>query len=170
MRHVAIVLALAGASLSGCFVSKGPLIEDSKAASPYQTIVYAEQGSTETTTLTRQGSAYLLQPKSADGEGHIRFLKVADDLYVAQLDIVENSEAHYLYGLLKVDLPGKTVASYKAVAGAADAKPAPGLSHCDEKDLEQVCIDDLDAYVVYARKAIDAGAKPDAVYKIVSVE
>ena len=170
MRHAAIVLALAGASLAGCFVSKSPLIEDNQAAFPYDKIVYAEQGSNDTTTLTRQGSAYLLQPKSADSDGHIRLLKVADDLYVAQLDFVENDQVHYLYGFLKVDLPGKTVASYKSIAGDADAKPGPGLSHCDEKDLEQVCIEELDAYVDYARKAIDGGAKPDTVYRIVSVE
>ena len=140
MRHAAIVLALAGLSLAGCFVSKAPLIDGSQAALPYAKIVYAEQGSRETTTLIRQGSAYLLEPKSAESDGHIRFLKVADDLYVAQLEIVEDEAAHYLYGLLKVDLPGRTVASYKAVAGDADKTPGPGLSHCNEKDLEQVCI------------------------------
>jgi hypothetical protein len=170
MRHQAIVLALAGASLAGCFVSKDPLIEGSQAAFPYDKIVYAEQGSRDTTTIIRKGSAYLLQPKSADEEGHIRFLKVADDLYVAQLDFVENEQVHYLYGFLKVDLPGKTVASYKSIAGDGDASPGPGLSHCDEEDVKQVCIDRLDAYVDYARKAIDGGAKPDTIYTIVSAE
>ena len=170
MRHTAIVLALAGASLSGCFISKGPLIEDGKAAFPYEKIVYAEQGSSDTTTMIRQGSAYVIQPKSADSEGHVRLLKVADDLYVAQLDFVDNDKVNYLYGFLKVDLPGKTVASYKAVAGDADTQPGPGLSHCDDYDVKQVCIDQLDAYVDYARKAIDADVKPDTVYTIMSAE
>jgi hypothetical protein len=69
-----------------------------------------------------------------------------------------------------VDLPAKTVTSYKSVAGDADTNPGPGLSHCDENDVQQVCIDRLEAYVDYARKAIDGGAKPDTVYTIVSVE
>src|SRR5436305_12901077 len=89
MRRVAIVLAFAGAALTGCFVSKNPLIEGSKAAFPYEKIVYAERGSSDTTTMIRQGSAYVIQPKSADSAGHISLLKVADDLYVAQLDFVE---------------------------------------------------------------------------------
>jgi hypothetical protein len=55
MRHAAIVLVVAGASLAGCFVSKDPLIDGSKAAFPYDKIVYAEQGSSDTTTLIRQG-------------------------------------------------------------------------------------------------------------------
>lgn len=170
MRHAAIVIALAGASLSGCFVSKGPLVDAAKAEFPYKKIVYSDGTSKDTMTLVHEGTSYLLRPKDTDSPGHVLLLKVADDLYVAQLDFVEDNEVQYLYSLLKVDLPKKTVASYKAVAGDADANPGPGLSHCNEKDAEQVCIDKLDAYVDYARKAIDAGAKPDIVYTIVSVE
>jgi hypothetical protein len=170
MRRVAIVLALASVSLGGCFVSKGPLIAGDKAAFPYDKIVYAERGSSKATTMVRDGTAYLLKPAAGDGDGHIRLLKVADDLYVVELDFVENDQVHYLHGLLKVDLPAKTVASYKSIAGDADAKLGPGLSHCDERDTQQVCIDRLDAYIDYARNAIAAGAKPDTVYTIVSVE
>src|SRR5258707_13421886 len=101
MRLAAIVLALAGVGLTGCFVSKNPLIEGSKAAFPYEKIVYAERGSSDTTTMIHQGTAYVLQPKSADNEGHIHLLKVADDLYVAQLDFVENDKPHYPYVVLK---------------------------------------------------------------------
>jgi len=156
--------------LAGCFVSKGPLIAGDKADFPYDKIVYTEQGSSHVTTIVRQGSAYLMRPKDSDNDGHVRLLKVADDLYVVQLDFVENDRPHYLYGLLKVDLAAKTVASYKSMAGDADAELGPGLSHCDKTDVKQVCIDRLGAYIDYARKAITAGAKPDTVYTIVSVE
>ena len=170
MRAMAIVLALASAGLAGCFVSKGPLIAANQADFPYAKIVYTEQGSIRTITIVRQGSAYAMQPKGSDGDGHVRLLKVADDLYVVQLDFVENGQHEYLYGLLKVDLAAKTIASYKSIAGDADAEPGPGLSHCDKTDVKQVCIERLDAYVAYARKAIAAGAKPDTVYTIISVE
>lgn len=170
MRCVAIVLALASASLAGCFVSKGPLIADDEADFPYAKIVYSEQGSSKATTIVHQGSAYLMQPMRSDSDGHVRLHKVADDLYLAQLDFVENDQPHYLYGLLKVDLAAKTVASYKSMAGDADKELGPGLSHCNEADVQQVCIDRLDAYVDYARKAIAAGVKPDTVYMIISVE
>src|SRR5262245_5589778 len=126
MRHAAISIALAGASLSGCFVSKGPLIDDGAAVFPYEKIVYSEQNSRDATTIVHQGSAYLLRPKDGDNPGQLRLLKVADELYVAQLDFIENDEVHYLYGLLKVDLPAKTVASYKSIATDADANPGPG--------------------------------------------
>lgn len=171
MRYAAaIVLALAGVGLAGCFISTDPLISAGEAAFPYHKIVYTEQGSTKQMTMIHEGSFYQVQETSSDTKGQIRLLKAADDLYVVQLDVRDKSKVEYLYALLKVDLSAKTVASYKAMAENADAEPGPGLRRCDDHDTEQVCIDRLDAYVDYARKAIAAGAKPQAVYTIVSVE
>jgi hypothetical protein len=107
---------------------------------------------------------------SNDGDAHVRLLKVADNLYVVQVDVTENNEIQYFYALLKVDLADKSVVEYKALAGDADTNPGPGLSRCDWEGQEQVCIDQLDAYVAYARRAIDAGTMPDAAYRIISAE
>jgi hypothetical protein len=56
-------------------------------------------------------------------------------------------------------------------SGPAGQRDGPGLSRCDrDNGEEQVCIDRLDAYVAYARKAIDAGSKPDVAYTIISLQ
>ena len=171
MWRAAIVLALAGVGLTGCFVSKGPLITDEKAVFPYKRIVYVGQGSSERRTLIRKGSVYVNETKSSsDSEAHVRLLEVADSLYVVQVDVTENNEVQYFYALLKVDLGSKTILEYKALAGDADTDPGPGLSRCDREGEEQVCIDRLDAYVAYARKAIDGGTKPDTAYTIISLD
>jgi hypothetical protein len=171
MWRAAAVLAVASVCLGGCFVSKKPLIAEDKAVFPYEKIVYLAQGSSDRRTLIRAGSAYVNEAKSgSDDDGHVRLLKVADTLYVAEVDATENNEVQYYYELLKVDLAAKTAVAYKALAGDGDSDLGPGLSRCDREGQEQVCIDKLDAYVAYARRAIDAGAKPDTAYTIVSLE
>jgi hypothetical protein len=88
-----------------------------------------------------------------------------------QLDVIEDDESRYLYALLKVDVAAGTAVAYKAIAGDSDTDPGPGLRRCDRDDgEEQVCIDRLDASVDYARKAIDAGSKPDVAYRIISLQ
>jgi hypothetical protein len=168
MRICLAVLLTIG--LSGCFVSKESLIGDAQAVAPYQKIVYVEKGGSDATTLVKEGSSYLLRAKDSSGDGHIKFMQAGADLYVAQLEFAENDKLIYLYAFLKVDLAAKTVESYKLVAGDADAEPGPGLSRCDENDTKQVCIESLDAYVAYAKKAIAGGAKPDIVYTIQSLQ
>ena len=171
MWRAAFVLALASLGLTGCFVSTGPLVTEDKAVFPYKKIVYVTQGSSEERTLIQKGSAYVDETKSSsDSDAHVRLLEVADNLYVVQVDVTENNEVQYFYALLKVDLGSKTVLEYKALAGDADTDPGPGLSRCDREGEEQVCIDQLDAYVAYARRAIDGGTKPDTAYTIISLE
>ena len=64
-----------------------------------------------------------MQPKGSDGDGHLRLLKVADDLYVVELDFVENGQPKDLYGLLKVDLAAKTVARNSRILVLLNPKP-----------------------------------------------
>jgi hypothetical protein len=57
------------------------------------------------------------------------------------------------------------VSSYAAIRPDA-FEPLPGLALCDSS----VCIEDLDAYVAYARREIAAGVPPDAEYRIIETK
>ena len=70
-----------------------------------------------------------------------------------------------LYALLRADPSAKRVDSFAAVMPDG-FQARPGLSICDKA----VCIDDLDAYVAYARAQIELGAHPDAEYRIIEME
>jgi hypothetical protein len=151
--------------LSGCFVSKKPLIGADKAAFPFTRIVYKEKNGKETQTITREGSSYVLHGAKPDQRIDLRFLPVGDGYYVGQLIGKDNQGATaILYAFLKVDFGKKLVESYNAVGSDSDV--GPGLTKCGQ----DICIDSLDAYVAAARAKIKAGGKPDATYVIVRTE
>ena len=95
----------------------------------------------------------------------MRLKAVGDNLYVVQMEFVERDRPERLYALLKADLPAKRVTSYASVMPDSFAAQ-PGLSICDKA----VCIEDVDAYVAYAKGRIDAGVPPDAEYEIIEME
>jgi hypothetical protein len=165
MRLTRVLLIAATAiGLSGCFVSKTPLIGDEQSAAPYQKIVYGEADDDEVTTLNKEGSAYMLR---ADGnEVEVRFTDVGEGAYVAQLRSTKEGETAILYAYLKVDVAGKTAEAYKVVAEKEDA--GPGLSRCATEN--EVCIESIKAYADHARSAIAAGAEPDTTYRIITLE
>jgi hypothetical protein len=165
MGYVRMLTVLFAIGLSGCFVSKKPLIGDDQAVTPFNKITYAEKGSTDTTTLTKEGAGYVAKGKDGDGEGRVRFMKVGDNLYVAELMFTENGADHFLHSFLKVDPSARTAESYRVVADESDNNLPAGLSRCDEADVKQVCIERLDAYIDYAKAAITAGGKPEVVYQ-----
>jgi hypothetical protein len=160
-------IALLCLSLAACFTSRDPLIGPGDATFPFDRIVFAEVSrADDRQTWTRKGDAYSWRPDENDErEAVMRLKAVGDDLYVVQMEFVERDQPERLYALLKADLPAKRVFSFAGIK--PDAFTAlPGLGLCDSA----VCIDDLDAYVAYAKGTIEAGAQPDAEYEIIEME
>jgi len=160
-----LLIAATAIGLSGCFVSKTPLVGEDKSVAPYQTIAYTQDDEDKTTTLTREGSAYMLRAEGNEVE--IRFADVGDGAYVAQLRSKTEAGSPILYAFLKVDLAIKTAQGYKIVAKDEDS--GPGLSRCSTTE-EEVCIESIEAYADYARKAIAAGEEPETTYNIITIE
>ena len=150
--------------LAGCFLSDGPLIDPQKAVFPYERIVYKEETSDDQLVLVHQGDAYLPSGRDSDANVGIRFLPVGDNLYLAEVKGVSDGKATYLHAILAVDPDKKTARSYAAVGDEKDA--APGLRACHD----DICIDDVAAYVARAKAAIAAGGDPDAIYTIVEMK
>ena len=57
-------------------------------------------------------------------------------------------------------MPNKVADAYRAYGTKADERP--GLRAC--KDV--ICVDDLAAYLAYAKEQVAAGGKPDTSYKL----
>jgi hypothetical protein len=163
MIRILAVLALA-AGLSGCFTSDKPLIPPDKAAFPAETIVFHENGSDQPSKLVHERDYYVSHEKDGDHVIQLRLMPAGDNLYVLEMNGGDETPPLYLHAFLKVDPTAKTATSYKSVAPGKDDFGA-GLHRCDK---DQVCIDSLDAYVAYAKAAVAAGQKPDAVYEFVA--
>lgn len=164
-RILALVIFCLG--LSACFTSEEPLIGAEDAVFPFERIVFAEVSrSDDQQSWTRKGDAYSWQPdESNEQEAVMRLKAVGDDLYLVQMEFTERDRPERLYALLKADLPAKRVTAYASIMPDAFAAQ-PGLSICDKA----VCIDDVDAYVAYAKGRIDAGFPPDAEYEIIEMK
>ncbi len=159
-----VVLCL---GLAGCFTSKEPLIGPEDAVFPYQTIVFGDAGNPDDRqTWTRKGDAYSFRPDdSEDREASVRLKDIGKDLYVVQMEFLDEDKLQRLFALLSVDLAARHAKSYAAIM-PDDFQDLPGLAKCEDV----VCIDDLDAYVAYARAAMQSGRPPDAEYRIISLE
>ena len=153
--------------LGGCFTSPEPLIGADQAVFPYDTIVFAEADRPDDRqTFQRKGDAYSFRPGGDDEqEALVRPMPAGDNLYVAQMEIPEDDKPRRLFALIKVDEKAMTAATYAAVM-PDDFEDVAGLSKCGDV----VCIDNLDAYVAFARAGIDAGRPPDIQYRIISLE
>lgn len=170
MRHLlrpVLFLALC-LGLSGCFVSKVPLVPPDAAAFPFTRIVFqVEDGSDDPQLLQRDGDAYRIVGSDPAEEGPIVRLKaVADRAWVAQLSEPMRAEggdedAVFLYALLVANEDLSEVSAYRAMK-PDDFAGKPGLELCPDG----VCIADLDAYAAYAMEHVAAGAPPDTVYRI----
>ena len=111
----ALVVAFGGA-LSGCFISKEPLIGADKAVFPYAEITYAEADNGKPATLIRKGDPPTAsRPRRATKRRCYASPRPATESYVVQMEFVEDNAVRRLFALLKVDLK-KTVASYASVA------------------------------------------------------
>jgi hypothetical protein len=163
----ALLVVLACIALASCFTSKEPLIGPGDAAFPYERIDFAEVGQPDNPqTWTHQGDAYVWRPKpDEDGEALVRLKAIGDGLYLVQLEYPGEKGTERLYGVIRADLAAMRVYSYATIKPDA-FEPLPGLSLCDSS----VCIDDVDAYLGYAKSLIAAGTPPEAEYVILRTE
>jgi hypothetical protein len=155
----ALAVALLAAGLAGCFVTEKPLIAADEAVFPYQKIIFTAED--EPVTLTREGDVYVMTGKDPGPRIEVLLRSLGDDLYLIQVGGLEEGKPNYLYAVVKVDVNARTAQSFKAIAQDADA--GPGLRRCGDN---QVCIDDLEAYLTLAKATIAAGAPPDIQYAL----
>ncbi|MCB1500927.1 MAG: hypothetical protein KDK07_14235 [Bauldia sp.] len=170
MRQFAGILCavLLSISLAGCFTAKSPLIGADEAEFPYDRIVFvAIDRPEDRLILQRDGDTYLFRPSDEDERyARLRLKGFGEGFYVAQLQAPPGEDdPGPLYAVLAVSADGRRIASHAAIR-PDDFEAVPGLSLCDTS----VCIDDLGAYVAYARARILAGAAPDAEYRILEAE
>jgi hypothetical protein len=160
-------IALLCLGLAACFTSKEPLIGAEDGVFPFDRIVFVEVSrADDRQTWTRKGDAYGWRIDEGDErEASMRLRAVGENLYVVQMEFSEAGRAQRLYALLRADVPAKRVYSYASIKPDA-FEAQPHLSICDDS----VCVEDLNAYVAYAKGLIDAGAPPDAEYEIIEME
>ena len=167
MREVntrAIALSLIGplsAGLSGCYTAATPLLDDTNSVAPYATISFRDEHSAETTTLSRVGHSYAAN--SSDGRITMRFMATdRPDWYVAEAGGpgVATATRSLFYAVVRVDLASNRAYTYQSIGTAPDAMP--GTHVCGQ----DVCIDDVKAYVASAEATGDRGRIPDATYVI----
>lgn len=162
VRIVAVMLLAAG--LSACFSSEQPLVGPDQAVFPYETIVFASENGGDPQTLVHRGDAYIAE---ADGpELRMRFMPIGDGFYVAQAAGEDGDESVRLYGIVKLDTRAMKAMSF-AVMAPGELVDQPGFSDCGD---DMVCFANLDVYVDYARARIAAGADPDVIYTIISLD
>lgn len=164
----AVLTVLVCLGLVACFTSTAPLIGPEDAVFPFERVVFGEVSRPDDRqTWTRKGDAYSFRPdESEEREAFMRLKPAGDNLYVVQMEFTEDEKPMRLYALLRADLAAGRVQSFAAVRPDA-FEPLPGLSVCSD-DL--VCVEDLDAYVAYAKGRMDAGIPPDAEYRIIEME
>lgn len=155
-----ILAALTFAGLAGCYTSDKPLITDETSATPYQKITFYNEND-KPLTYAVDGKRY----KATDENGEVSYLNlqsVEDDYYVAQLSSDQSNAdgPQILYAYIRLDADAKKALLWKMVGSTSDVRP--GLHECDQV----ICIDDLKAYIDYAKEGIAAGAPPDSEMKI----
>jgi hypothetical protein len=173
MRHLPRILSILALCLgvAACFTSPAPLIAPADAAFPFERLTFRPLGDEdEMQTLARDGDLYrFTNATEPDKHGLVRLRAIGEDLYVVAFWLPPEAEdaekMPVLYALLAADLPANRVLSYASIK-PDDFAPVPGIVPCDR----EACIEDLDAYVAYAKGRIDAGIPPDVTYEILSVE
>lgn len=161
MKLVRFVLAaLAVAALSACYTSKSALIGDD-AVTPYTKMTFVgRDGDGEAVVFEKDGTGYLTRGENGQ-EVRLHLQAVEGDYYVAQLSgPPEEAGPQFLFGYLRIDPVAKTAETWHSLGTAADVRP--GLSLCDDV----ICIDDLAAYIAYAKEAVAAGAAPDNTFDV----
>lgn len=162
LRLLTALLVLGG--LAGCYTSEKPLVSAEESVAPYAKMTFQGQDSSDTPAeFTRDGKVY--RTVANDGSKLTLLLKpMENDYYVAQLSGPStsdpNSPEQILYAYLHLDVTNKVADAYRAFGEKKDVRP--GLSAC--KDV--ICIDDLNAYIDYAKEQIAAGSPPDTKFNL----
>ena len=152
-----LIAILAAITLAGCYTSEKPLISDDESVAPYAKMTFQGQGASDSPAeFTRDGKHYTT--KDNDGTLLRLNLKPDGDYYIAQLGGKSGDKDQYLYGYLKLDAGAGTALAYRTFGTKDDARD--GLRACNDV----ICIDNLDAYLAYARAAAAAN-KPDTTFK-----
>jgi hypothetical protein len=165
LRQFAVLAITLG--MAGCFTSREPLIGPEDAVFPFDRIVFGEVSRpNDRQSLVRKGDAYSFRPDdSEEREAFLRLKAVGENLYVVEMAFTEDDQVQRLHAVLKADPAAMRVYSFAAIRPDAFVAE-PGLSVCGN----MACIDDLDAYVAYAIRRIEAGVPADAVYRLIALE
>ena len=156
IRILLAVLALIG--LSACYTSDKPLVTDDDSVTPFQKITFYNQEDNKPLAFAVDGKQYVSH--GPDGDAFLRLKAVEGDYYVAQLTSGSGDTLQILFGYMRIDPSHKSVDLWKTVGTKADARP--GLRECKDG----ICIDDLNAYIAYAKEGITGGAKAEMTMKI----
>jgi hypothetical protein len=157
IRILLAVLALIG--LSACYTSDKPLVTDADSVTPFQKITFYNQEDNKPLAFAVDGKQYVSH--GPDGDAFLRLKATEGDYYVAQLTGGSGDTLQILFGYMRID-PSHTSADLWKIIGTKD-DARPGLRECKDG----ICVDDLNAYIAYAKEAIAGGAKADMSMKIV---
>lgn len=142
-------------ALAGCYTSDTPHLTDANSVAPFSEITFLPRGGdTKPTLFTREDGHYLTRDERFETRLHL--MPIEDNDYVAQLAGEKPDEL--LYGYLRISPEDGTAAAW--MIKGDDNQARPGLRPC----RDSVCIDDLDAYVAYAKETLDT--EPDLVFDI----
>jgi hypothetical protein len=168
---VALLLAVFTAPLGGCYHAVSELISAEEAVFPFTKLTYRTDDDDEQYTLVRKGSAYVDPDDESAPE--VRFRELRPGLYLAQGHFVIEEASFYAAATVRADLDQPQVELY---AGFADVSGPPvaelpkhGFAACDHLE-GMICLDGAASYVTFALGLVDAGAKPDKTFEILSYE
>jgi hypothetical protein len=156
-----LVAVLAFAALAGCYTSDKPLVSEDESVADYAKITFTgKEDDAKPAAFDRVGKHYITT--GDDNEKVTLNLKRIDgDYYLAQLSGPgPDGSTQLLYGYLHLDVAKQLGETWLTYGTKDDVQP--GLRLC--KDA--VCIDDLAAYIAYAKKAVDAKAPPDTIFTV----
>src|SRR5690606_1398343 len=137
--------AAAMLALAGCYTSDTPHLTDANSVAPFSEITFlARGGDAKPAAFTRQEGHYVMRDERFETKLHL--MPLEDNDYVAQLAGEKPDEL--LYGYLRISLEDGIAPAWMIMG--ADAEARPGLRPC----RDSVCIDDLDAYVAYAKETL----------------
>ncbi|HVY20171.1 MAG TPA: hypothetical protein VHA70_08845 [Bauldia sp.] len=155
-----LIAALAFAGLAGCYSSDKPLVGDADSVAEYSKVTFlGKEADAKPAAFTREGKHYMTD---SEGQKVLLHLKRVDgDYYVAQLTGPDDAGGpSMLYGYLHFDVPNKKAEAWRTFGTKDDVQA--GMHMC--KDA--VCIDDLDAYIAYGKKAVDDNLPPDTIFTL----
>jgi hypothetical protein len=152
-----LAAALACAALAACYSSDKPLITDADSVAEYSKLIFTSpEPDNQRNEFTREGKHYLT--KGEDHTVRLHLKRVDGDYYVAQL--TGDNDGETLFGYLHLDVAKGQAETWRTYGTDEDVQP--GMHKCKDS----VCIDDLNVYIAYGKKAVDAGEKPDSVLKL----
>lgn len=148
------LVAVALTVLSACYTSQTALVTDEFSVAPYETMTFRNENNEEL-VFTRNRVSYVTQTEQGETI-HLNLMPVEGDFYVAQLSgNSPGKPSEYLYGYMQIDAAKGVALVWRTLGKSEEARP--GLRECDN----QICIDDINAYIAYGKEAVVGRMKPD---------